>query len=160
TASFEGIHLFKAEGQHDRLTWKREHLGAGEQSGAPSRGSSEVRLGHLKGGKRFLAAIEGWHGPEVVVYSPGLPGTLWGRRVVDQSMDEGHALWTADVDGDGSDEVLAGFRGKRHGVVMYRTPDGGQSWERTLLDDGIACQGFIMADIHANGHPCLIGIGG
>ena len=31
--------------------------------------------------------------------------------MIDTTLKEGHALWVADVDGDGDDEVFAGYRG-------------------------------------------------
>jgi hypothetical protein len=76
-------------------------------------------------------------------------------------MDEGHALWTADLDGDGADEIVAGFRGKRHGVLLYRAVDPeGTRWERSLLDEGIACQGMYAMDLGKGGRPGMVAIGG
>jgi len=163
TASYEGVHLFHAAGRGDGLEWTRTRLCAGEQSTRPSRGSSEVRLGRLKNGRRFIATIEPWHGDQVVVYlEPDRPGGLWQRRSIDSSFDGGHALAVLDVDRDGGDEILAGFRGKKCGVAAYRASDaGGTKWERSVLDDGgIACQGFFVADLRATGRPAAVGIGG
>jgi hypothetical protein len=47
----------------------------------------------------------------VVVYTEGKPGDLWSRHPIDDSFREGHALVCADLDGDGNDEIVAGFRG-------------------------------------------------
>lgn len=163
TASFEGIHLYHASGQGSALKWTRTRLCSGEQATRPSRGSSEVCLGKLKSGRRFIAAIEPWHGDQVVVYlEPGHPGQLWQRQSIDATFNEGHALAVLDMDGDGGDEILAGFRGKKRGVAAYRAQDpGATKWERSILDDGgIACQGFFRADLRATGHPAIVGIGG
>ena len=163
TASFEGIHLYHASGQGVNLKWTRTRLCAGEQSTRPSRGSSEVCPGKLKSGRRFLAAIEPWHGDQVVVYlEPGRAGELWQRQSIDSSFNEGHALAVLDLDGDGADEIVAGFRGRKRGVAVYRAQDSsGTSWERSILDDGgIACQGFFLADLRGTGRPAIVGIGG
>jgi hypothetical protein len=119
-------------------------------------------VGHLNSGRRFIATIEPWHGTKVVVYHPpARPGALWQRSVIDDSLDEGHALWTMDVDGDGADEIVAGFRGHRHGVLLFRALDrDGTRWERSLLDDGIACQGMFALDAAKGGPHGIVAIGG
>ncbi len=43
-------------------------LVAGAKGTHAKRGCSEIHLGQLKGGTRFLATIEPWHGNQVVVY--------------------------------------------------------------------------------------------
>src|SRR5262249_45826775 len=136
TASRQGVHLFHFQGSGDHLTWTKTQLCAGNQESSPARGSSEVRVGHLKGGHRFIATVEPWHGTQVVVYHPpNTAGVLWKRAVIDDSMDQGHAVWTADLDGDGADEIIVGFRGQRHGVIVYRAADAaGTRWERTVVD--------------------------
>ncbi len=163
TASFEGVHLFHSSGTSGHLKWDRTRLCAGEQSMRPARGSSEVRLGKLGNGRRFIATIEPWHGDQVVVYleAKGFD-ELWQRLPIDSSFNEGHALEVLDVDGDGNDEIVAGFRGKRHGVVTYHAPNSaGTAWERTIIDEGgIACQGLLRADLRKDGSVGLVGIGG
>jgi aldos-2-ulose dehydratase/isomerase family protein len=162
TASRQGVHLFHFQGVGDHLTWTKTHLCAGDQASSPAKGSSEVRVGHLKRGRRFIATIEPWHGNEVVVYHPpAAAGALWQRSVIDDSLDEGHALRTADLNGDGADEIIAGSRGKRHEVVLYRAQDpDGTRWERSVLDEGIACQGMSALDLGKGSHPGIVAIGG
>lgn len=162
TASRQGVHLFHFHGAGEHLTWTKTHLCEGDQASSPAKGSSEVRVGHFGGGRRFIATIEPWHGNEVVVYHPpATPGALWRRSVIDDSLDEGHALWTADLDGDGADEIVAGCRGRRHGVFVYRALDReGTRWERTVLDEGIACQGMFAIHLPKHDRPGLVAIGG
>src|SRR6266851_4960439 len=58
TASFVGIDLYKL-GKDGR--WTRSEIAEGDPSAWPKGGSSDVAVGRL-GGKRYLAAIEPWHG--------------------------------------------------------------------------------------------------
>ena len=67
-------------------------------------------------------------------------GPLSGRTVLDDTLADGHALWLADVDRDGDDEVFAGHRGKDHRVSMYDFDRRGKEWKKTVLDREIAAQ--------------------
>ena len=159
TASFEGVHLFHSAGYSAELTWSRTHLGEGDQHSGPKRGASEIGVGKL-GGKRFLAAIEPWHGDHVVVYTQPPPGKLWSRYVIDPSFHEGHALACADLDGDGNDEIVAGFRGPGTSLYVYYAADAtGLNWERQLLDAGMAASGVVIADVNGDGRPDIVAIG-
>ncbi len=168
TASREGVSLFHSSGRQDDLRWTRTLLCPGGQSSISGRGASEVQVGRLANGNRFIATIEPWHGDEVAVYleSPA-EGGPWRRVPIDSTFNEGHALAVLDVDGDGGDEILAGFRGQRHGVVTYRATDStGLRWEKEVMDEGgIACQGFFIAALTGAGGmrpgaKSIIGIGG
>ena len=165
TASFEGITLYKPVSKGVGRIWRKISLGAGEQSTPPKRGSSEVDRGWLKGsggqGKRrpFLAAIEPWHGNEVVVYTRPIDGKgLWKRQVLDTTLEDGHALACADLDGDGQSEILASFRGGGHSLYCYRCLNAdGTQWERSTIDaGGMAGAGIVAADLNGDGRIDLI----
>ncbi len=159
TASFEGVYLFHSAGFGGKLTWTRTHLGAGDQQSSPSRGSSEIGAGHVAG-KRFLATIEPWHGDKVVVYTEAGAGELWARHVIDTTFHEGHALACADLDGDGNDEIVAGFRGMGTSLYAYYAADNsGINWEKQLLDDGMATSCVAIADLNGDGRPDVVAIG-
>ena len=133
---------------------------------APARGSSEVHFGRRSRSDRlgFLATIEPWHGNELVVYTPITRDNIstrpnFGlRTVIDDTLDQGHALWVADVDGDGEDEVFAGHRGKDHRVSAYDFD--GRNWNRTVLDAEIAAQDLRGGDLDGDGTPDVVAIGG
>src|SRR5207248_670241 len=134
-ASYEGVSLLSPTAGK----WQRAHLGAGNQENIKSnRGASEIKPGRLKNGKKFLATIEPWHGHQVVVYTePQTKGQLWDRHVVDAELKWGHGVWTADLDGDGSDELIIGVRDdldkkdRRRGVRIYKgLDDKGAQWAR------------------------------
>ncbi len=82
------------------------------------------------------------------------------RTVLDTTLADGHALWVADVDGDGDDEVFAGHRGKDHRVSMYDLDRVQNKWNRTVLDQGIAAQDLRGGDLDGDGTPDVVAVGG
>jgi len=126
---------------------------------APKRGCSDFNGVGIAGRSSALVTIEPWHGSDLVAYpwQPDKPPMLT-RTVIDNTLDDGHALWTADVDGDGADEIFAGHRGKDHRVAMYRFD--GKSWERTVLDTAIAAQDLRGGDLDGDGAPDVVAVGG
>ncbi len=162
-ASFEGIHLYQPQKEGNSISWKKTKLGSGEQVNPNKRGSSEIDIGTVGPKKiRFLAAIEPWHGNNVVVYTPqSQPETLWQRSVIDTTFNEGHALVCGDLDGDGDDEIIAGYRGKVYGLYVYNCQDSmGRRWERIALDEGdMAASGLQVADINNDGKLDVICVG-
>ncbi len=127
-------------------------------------GSSEVTMGKLKGGRRFLAAIEPWHGNEVAVYVESAPDSLtFGERtVIDDSYVNGHAVAAGDFDRDGDDEILAGYRGEGWTIYLYDyTRDGSPTWKRWVIDrGGVAVQGISVSDLDADGRLDFVATGG
>ena len=126
TASFEGIHRFDFKGQGWAARWRKVQLAgrcaAGQRQAGAARGTSEVAASTGQG-PVMLAAIEPWHGNQVVVYSPPKGDGLWQRHVIDDTLHEGHALVTADFDGDGQDEIVAGWRAGGGGLRLYKATD-------------------------------------
>jgi hypothetical protein len=140
--------------------WEVRRLSLGAPGEAPARGSSEVHLGRLKDGRRFLATIDPWHGGEVAVCLEETPRSLKfePRTVIDDTLDAGHALWVADVDGDGDAEVFAGHRGADARVSVYRYD--GLDWNRNVIDRAIAAQDLRGGDLDGDGRPDVVAIGG
>jgi hypothetical protein len=160
TASFEGVILYDWRAREKR--WQKTRLGEGDQRPGPKRGASEVAMGQLGKGARFLATVEPWHGNQVVVYRPPAGGGgLWQRAVIDDSLVEAHALAAGDLDGDGRDEIVAGFRGKGRRLLIYRARDAaGSAWERVVLDDGdMATSSVVIADLNGDRRPDIVAIG-
>ncbi len=158
TAGNSGVIWHKREASG---TWSSKVLVTGIAGTAPNRGASEVHVGKRAAGGRFLATIEPWHGSKVVVY-PGLEGgapTQFKTPIVlDDTLDVGHALWVADVDGDGTDEVFAGHRGKDARVSVYRF--NGSDWTRTVIDREITAQDLRGGDLNGDGTPDIVAVGG
>jgi len=163
TASFEGINLWQYQPKNDG-SWLRTSLGTGKTAARPNRGSSEVALGRFEpGGSRFIAAIEPWHGNEVVVYTPAgqSDAVLWRRQVIDSTLVDGHALKVWDFNGDGRDEIVAGFRRKPYNVYLYyRAGTAAHAWLRTTIDaGGMGAAGFFLVDLDGDGDMDLLANG-
>ncbi|WP_435021606.1 FG-GAP repeat domain-containing protein [Tundrisphaera sp. TA3] len=142
--------------------WKTVTIVPGAPGEAPKKGASEVHVGKLKDGRYFLTTVEPWHGTDVAVYvsQSAEQGNrkLGPRMVIDTTLVDGHALWVADIDGDGDDEIFAGYRGGKAGVNMYRRE--GDAWTRTVVDDAIAAQDLRGGDLDGDGRPDVVAIGG
>jgi len=132
TADFLGLRVFLPKGPVE--------ISKGDPRPCPQCGSSEIKIGHL-GKSRFIAAVEPWHGNQVVVYTQA--GKQWKRHVLEDAMINGHALAVGDLNGDGRDEIIAGFRGQGYQLYMFTADDSnGEHWTRHTLDPG----GIAAAD--------------
>jgi hypothetical protein len=172
TASYEGVWLWQPQAGGP---WKGTHLGAGHQPDDPKqpRGSSEIKLGHMKGGRRFIATVEPFHGNYAVVYTEpqggASDGKLWTRTVLDPEIRWGHAVWCADLDGDGGDELVLGFRdplqpGTRGpGINVYRPKDPSAAtleWEKHVVEDkGVATEDMTCGDLNGDGRVDIVAVG-
>ena len=153
-ASFMGIHLYR----YANGTWQRTRLTAGNAEPWPKNGSSDVVVLKTKPGRQ-LAAIEPWHGNQVVVYRG--KGDTWDQRtVVDDTLNDGHTLQSGDLDGDGVDEIVAGYRGGGGGVNIYRLGTD-NTWTKTVLEGQktMAAAGCVFAHLNADKRVDLACIG-
>jgi hypothetical protein len=154
TAGFEGIHLFKMGGEGK---WTRSIIARGNPAPWPKSGSSDIAVGHL-GRKRILAAIEPWHGNQVVIYHS--TGKDWQREVIDDTLVDGHTIQVAGFSDDGDDDVVAGYRGQGQSVYLYHYDRAGKKWTRRTLDDGgMAAAACVVADLNGDKRKDIACIG-
>lgn len=163
--SFDGVHLFK---RRPDGSWSKRRLAAGEQETGPSRGGGEVAFGKLRDGTRFIATIEPWHGFKVVVYiEPDDGQGLWHRFVIDDTLEQGHAIRTGDLNGDGNDEIVAGYRGPNRAigeptsVKAYQALDAAAGrWQTHWIDrGGMATEDLRIVDLNGNGRLDIVAAG-
>ncbi len=154
-AAWEGVFVLE---RNVAGKWTRSQVGRGNQESSPSKGSSEVKVGRLQGGGSYIATIEPWHGYQVVVYTPPAasadrspdadastpgaraPAPLWSRTVIAEPVQWGHAVWCANLDDDGDDELIIGQRdankpgtpAARAGRVRVRSPAGRRGGQADL----------------------------
>lgn len=149
TASFEGVHWFS------RLGWKRTEIVPGDPAPWPKSGASDALTGRADR-QRFLATVEPWHGNQVCIYTK--QNRKWVRNVINDADPDVHALSVADLDGDGSDDVIAAVRGKPGRVVIYLHAKG--QWKRQVVDEGgITAAQCSVSDLNRDRRPDLVCIG-
>jgi hypothetical protein len=157
SAGFAGIHRY----EHTLNGWTRAAVAFGDPSPAPKGGSSDVAVGRAPGSSDglYIAAIEPWHGNQIVVYRRQRDGQL-ARQVIDTMVVDGHTLVVADLDGDGVDEIIVGQRGGTRSVWVYSVNAAGSTWTRATLDDGgMAGAGCTAVDLNGDGRVDVACVG-
>ncbi|MDP6913586.1 MAG: VCBS repeat-containing protein [Verrucomicrobiota bacterium] len=138
-------------------TWSRRQI-----SNNPT---GEVRQGAGAEGVKFVTAIEPMHGNQLSIYTTAKGKKLWDRNVIDDSLDQGHALATGDFMGSGSDQIVVGWRGTRRtgkvGVKFYYpTNEQRSEWKSMLVDDNeMATEDIRIADLNADGKIDIVAAG-
>jgi hypothetical protein len=149
-AGLEGVYWF---GRDRNDKWKHMRF--------TSNYAGEVRDGRTPTGRRFITTIEPKHGSTVVVYL-STTSLSWQRRVLDESLKDGHALATGDFLGTGGDQVVAGWRGMTTrgvpGLKLYVPQNGTYSKWKTYQLSGkeTAVEDIKAGDLNGDGKPEII----
>lgn len=170
-ASIEGITNIEFS---DEGGTSKKNLSGGNPVPWPRSGAGEIKVGNWDGTTPLMASVEPWHATQAVVYTPEKSnnGTIdsWRRFVIDDTLAGGHAVWFADFDSDGHDELLVGFRDKAPpkdlpGLNIYDleyNPAGDPplTWKKHVLDDGgMATEDALAADMNGDGLPDVVAFG-
>jgi hypothetical protein len=159
-ASFEGITLLRRRDGG----WTSKTIAPGNPEPVPQSGAGEIK--HTTAPLPMLATIEPWHGHQAVMYT--LRDGAWERHVLDDSLAGGHAVWWADFDGDGDDELLVGFRDKAGpnnlpGLNVYDLHFEGDVFtgatKHVIDDGGMATEDALAVDINNDGLPDIVAFG-
>jgi hypothetical protein len=157
TASREGVYRFAFKGQGGAGHWEKVLLTPGMPPTNRQAGSGEVVPLRLGRNRHMIATIEPWHGNQVVVYTPPQGEGMWQRHVIDETLQEGHALAAGDFDQDGMEELVAGWRGAARGVRLYKAADAtGQKFNAMDIDLTAPADVAVVADINGDGRPDLV----
>ncbi len=148
TASFSGIDHYQFTAGH----WVRREVNRGDPRPCPKCGAGDVTVG----ARETIASIEPWHGNQVVVYDEK---NHWrNRRVIDDTLEDGHAILFADFLRNGRDAIVAGFRGAGGGVRLYQQASGG--WTRSSIESGTPAASCAAAAFRQTKTLDLVCVGG
>ncbi|MGK0187619.1 MAG: hypothetical protein ACI9R3_003407 [Verrucomicrobiales bacterium] len=121
---------------------------------------SDIGYGEVRRVGKTTAAIQPLHGNKLIV-ARGSEIPL----VLDESLNAGHALALADVQGTGNPQVIAGWRSPDvDGKVGIRLYVPGKTdaipWSQQLIDDNtMACEDLKVADLNGDGKLDIVAAG-
>ena len=120
--------------------------------------AGEIRDGKLPGGKRFIVTVEPMHGTKSAVYVEPEGDGLWKQAaVLDEKLQDGHAIACADYLGIGSDQIVVGWRamngGGVPGIKFFAPLDKtGTKWrEQKVSAKEVAVEDIKAADLNGDG---------
>jgi hypothetical protein len=165
TASEEGIYaIFKNPRKNDEFIKGKISDGASGEK-PTERGAGEIKVDK---DRKLLATIEPMHGNMAAVYlkqpkQDGQPAS-WKRHVLDDTLGRGHAVWLADFDDDGNDEIVIGHSDpgtgeiKGPGVFVYQADDDtGEKWTKHVIDNGgVATEDAFASDLTGDGKQDIV----
>jgi hypothetical protein len=153
--------LYLAGKEGVKILHLTDDISSPDTKAGTDQGAGEVRVGKMKSGGNFIVAIEPMHGNELAIY----PGNKMERVLLDDNINEGHALAAADLLNNGSDQVVAGWRaankdGKVGIKLYYRNDAKSTAWESSWVDENeMACEDLKVMDMNADGKPDIVAAG-
>ncbi len=139
------------------LTYKKNNWSAGKPKDLVI---NDYGFGEIRQGENFIAGIQPMHGNELVIYPKPK-----NRIVLTSSLKQGHALAVSDLLGQGTEQIVVGWREENDagemGIKLFSTTDPDMTkWESTWIDkNGMACEDLKVADLDGDGRPDIIASG-
>lgn len=121
---------------------------------------SDNAFGEIRNSELFIAGIQPMHGNELVIYRKQKT-----RTVLDNTLKQGHALALADLLGQGTDQIVVGWREENDagemGIKLFMASDQTlNNWESVWIDkNGMACEDLKVADLDGDGRLDIIASG-
>ena len=117
-------------------------------------------FGEIRQHQGLVAGVQPMHGNNLALYMPD-----GERKVLTDSLKEGHALAWADFLSQGHSQVVVGWRKPNEqqemGIKLFIAGDPGwTSWESVWVDrNGMACEDLKVADLDGDGKKDIIASG-
>lgn len=117
-------------------------------------------FGEIRQHQGLIAGVQPMHGNNLALYMPE-----GERKVLTDSLKEGHALAWADLLSQGHPQVVIGWRKPNErqemGVKLFIANDADwTSWESVWIDrNGMACEDLKVADLDGDGNKDIIAAG-
>ena len=117
-------------------------------------------FGEIRQHQGLIAGVQPMHGNNLAIYMPD-----GERKVLTDSLKEGHALAWADLLSQGHAQVVIGWRKPNEqqemGIKLFIANDADwTSWESAWIDrNGMACEDLKVADLDGDGNKDIIAAG-
>lgn len=125
----------------------------------------EVALAEIPGRGMLLAGVEPMHGNQVTTYVATQESPQTQRIALDENLKEGHGIAIGDFLGNGSVQIVAGWRVPNEagemGIKLYEPIDDSYSEFKTHWIDqgGMATESLTTADLNGDGKLDIIAAG-
>ena len=122
---------------------------------------NDFGFGEIRKSQDLIAGIQPMHGNFLALYTP-----KGERKVLTDSLAQGHALAFADFLSQGHDQIVVGWRNKKRAgrtrcqAIYRRRPQHGKPGILFWIDkNDMACEDLKVADLNGDGKPDVIAAG-